>query len=80
MIAVVHFPSMFLSQPAAMGLFIAFVAVSGILLIILTLMSMVRWCRIRRSTVAHEIEMKEINGKQEAVVIPPEILKVSFQL
>lgn len=78
MIAVKHFDTVFLSQPAALGLFIAFIAVAGLTIISLTLLSIRRWSRNRHAGGSSEIEMKEINGTHRVVTVTvtPELQEV----
>ncbi|CAJ0587113.1 unnamed protein product, partial [Mesorhabditis spiculigera] len=68
MIAVVHFNGMFSNRDAALGLYIAFVAVAGLTLIVLEVIWIRNWFAARRG-VSNEMEMVRIHRLQMAILL-----------
>ncbi|VDO63580.1 unnamed protein product [Heligmosomoides polygyrus] len=61
MIAVVHFDSMFSDRDAALGIYIAFIAVAGLTAIIMEAITFKTWFA-GRDRVAGEMEMVRVGG------------------
>ncbi|CAJ0950661.1 unnamed protein product, partial [Mesorhabditis belari] len=79
MIAVVHFNGMFSNRDAALGLYIAYIAVAGLTLIVLELI-FIRNFFVSRRGVGNEIEMVRVGagaqGSGRVMLVPEQLIKI----
>ena len=79
MIACKHFVTVFTNHNAALGIYIAYVAVFGAVFLILWLLDVRTWWQKRRNVVAADMELVQVDGKRH-VTLTPETIRVIFCL
>ncbi|VDM51953.1 unnamed protein product [Angiostrongylus costaricensis] len=74
MISVVHFAGMFSNRDAALGIYIAFIVVTGLTVITMEILTFKSWW-MNRDCVTSEIEMTHVGGN-DSIVNRNEIMKI----